>query len=71
MFKKLRFKLEDDVIEGLVHAYPGSIENILFMLRRKIDQALWFLKNNPAAKGARAQNDLPESDQGHGRSFIY
>ena len=62
MFSKLRFSLGDDVIKGLVTATPGFIENVLFKLRRKIDQALWYLENNPAANGGRAEVEKYEAD---------
>ena len=70
MLRKLGFELGDDVIKNISNCRPYAVEQMLMLLRRKIDRYLYENKRGkgggqiPTVPDAQAAlSDRPESDQ--------
>ncbi|XP_064601244.1 sperm flagellar protein 1-like [Liolophura sinensis] len=62
VFCKLHFELTDDVIRSICRCEPNIIERVLYMLRVKIDRALWEASKNRSRRNSLS-NEKPEVDQ--------
>ena len=65
MFKKLGFELADDVTRNVCECRPWSVEQVLMLLRRKIDRVLY--EQNRSTHRDGSTSDRPEADQNMGK----